>query len=699
MPQTTQQLKSKAWADVVESLIGCIYLEAGEKAAMEFLVYLGIIPEVPIGFEREPAVHIAEVNMEDDQLAADIAAAESAAAALDLTEPAGSLQAGTEAAAPAGAAEAAAAEMPAPALSLAVTVLDRALATNGNATHAVQTDSIRNALHGVAQDAAQNIASSKSNLSGPHANGVAAGETALFTNNSLGSDSMSGSQAEASRHAQDSFPTSDHQAMDISIAEQTMNDVHDAAAAAGKRNIGHPFSTIQALNSLTPPSRMPAVATQPALANGHATDHATVVLLLSSHQQLSKLATAPQTQQATAEAQQSAAANGPAGEDTSLPADSKAQQAQSSDPHALAISADDSDSDLDNVQSGYMCQSGYGANSDAEDSVLAESGSANPEEIEIAEEEVEGDILLPPSPSQAAHPMDLDPAPVRLPVTSVPAGDETTPKQARLGSDLSSGDDDDQVKMDAQAFLAMDEDSGDELQARPSRGKVRNFCCTYASMQLLSPIVQLFVVTDARRIAYICSSIPFLYATCACDSSTVHGCNTVLCVCIKAKYLRSQHLHTCGLPQSAAMHVYALQVWRPPQELIDSYSSGIEAVLGYKFQKRALLQEALTHTSWPDATQQVRGCPFCHASHFCTYSTTALNQSTNQFTFLVLFKNFYACRRSRVQARSNPGVGDQGGRCTTCFQFLGRACTCLTRQPLINQISKNQDLNRQPPAY
>ncbi len=30
-------------------------------------------------------------------------------------------------------------------------------------------------------------------------------------------------------------------------------------------------------------------------------------------------------------------------------------------------------------------------------------------------------------------------------------------------------------------------------------------------------------------------------------------------------------------------------------------------------------------------------------------------------------KNFYACRRSRVQARSNPGTGDQGGRCTTCI--------------------------------
>lgn len=55
--------------------------------------------------------------------------------------------------------------------------------------------------------------------------------------------------------------------------------------------------------------------------------------------------------------------------------------------------------------------------------------------------------------------------------------------------------------------------------------------------------------------------------------------------------------------------VLPCQVWTPPQELVDSYSSGIEKVLGYKFQKRALLQEALTHTSWPDATQQVSVLP------------------------------------------------------------------------------------------
>jgi len=505
--QTTQQLKSKAWADVVESLIGCIYLEAGEMAAMEFLVYLGIISEVPIGFEREPTVHIAEVNMEDDQLAADIAAAESAAAALDLTEPTGSLQAaapaGAEAAAPAGA-EAAVAEVPAPALSLAVTALDPAPATNGNATHAAQPDSTRSALRDVAQETAQNSASSNKNNSGPHANGAAAVETAIIRDSRKGSDSMGGSETEASKCTQDSLPAAENQAMDISDADQTMSGVHDAAAA-GPCNSGHPFTTIQALNSLTPPSRTTAVATQPGLVNGHANghangyaaDHATVIPLLSSHQQLSKLATAVPAQQTTAEAQQSALDNGPASKDTLLPTDAQAQQAQqaqSSDPHALDISVDGSDSDHDNVQSGYMIQSGYGANSDAEDSDLAESGSteqrANPEEITIAEEEVEGDILIPPSPSQSAHPMEMDPPPVGLPVTSVPAGDGKVPKQARLGSDLSSGDDDDQVKLDAQAFLAMEEDSGDEKQARPSRGKVSNFCCTHASMQLLPSSMQ-----------------------------------------------------------------------------------------------------------------------------------------------------------------------------------------------------------------
>ena len=94
-----QQLKTKAWADVVESLIGLVYLEAGENAAMEFLVYLGILPEVPCGFvEPAPtAAVVEELSLDDNQLAADIAAAEAAAAGMDLNaHPAASARPDTE---------------------------------------------------------------------------------------------------------------------------------------------------------------------------------------------------------------------------------------------------------------------------------------------------------------------------------------------------------------------------------------------------------------------------------------------------------------------------------------------------------------------------------------------------------------------------------------------------------------------------
>ena len=90
MLQSVQQLKTKAWADIVESLIGLVYLEAGENATMEFLVYLGVLPEVPCGFtERAPSPSVVEEldrGVDDAQLAADIAAAESAAAAMNLSE-------------------------------------------------------------------------------------------------------------------------------------------------------------------------------------------------------------------------------------------------------------------------------------------------------------------------------------------------------------------------------------------------------------------------------------------------------------------------------------------------------------------------------------------------------------------------------------------------------------------------------------
>ncbi len=53
----------------------------------------------------------------------------------------------------------------------------------------------------------------------------------------------------------------------------------------------------------------------------------------------------------------------------------------------------------------------------------------------------------------------------------------------------------------------------------------------------------------------------------------------------------------------------------------------------------------------------------------CAWPAKFSNSVCLSMTRRALFskKNFYACRRSRVQARSNPGTGDQGGRCTTCI--------------------------------
>ncbi len=59
-------------------------------------------------------------------------------------------------------------------------------------------------------------------------------------------------------------------------------------------------------------------------------------------------------------------------------------------------------------------------------------------------------------------------------------------------------------------------------------------------------------------------------------------------------------------------------------------------------------------------------------------------------------KNFYAFRRSRVHARSNPGTGDRGGRCAAYIFFPGKACTYLTRRQLIYQVPKNRELNCRP---
>ena len=40
----------------------------------------------------------------------------------------------------------------------------------------------------------------------------------------------------------------------------------------------------------------------------------------------------------------------------------------------------------------------------------------------------------------------------------------------------------------------------------------------------------------------------------------------------------------------------------------NGYCLGVEAILNYKFRDKSLLLEALTHTSWPDSSQQVLSC-------------------------------------------------------------------------------------------
>ena len=516
MLQTTQQLKSKAWADVVESLIGCIYLEAGENAAMEFLVYLGIIPEVPIGFEREPTVHIAEVDMDSDQLGADIAAAESAAAALDLSKQAEPAQEGAQAAAPAGAAESSgpAAEAPAASMTMHDTA---AAATSGEVGSTRSAD---------AQEAASNADGKNSNQqhsvsAEPHVNGAAGLNPVSTSISGAGISSRTDVLTQAGKVTQQSSHPAPKQPSTTSAGDQVMSTAHGVSdsAVVQSHSGGHPLSTIQALNSITPAAM--AIASRPPVAADsqavhHALDNSLAVagqqfkgngsaqqaqqaqqaqhaqqteraqqaqqaqqanLAVQQVEQAKQAQQSEQAQQASLAVQQTAQAVAQAIKQEEGTAAANLQQPQSSDPCAIVISDDDSEESHGHMQSGYVYQSGYGANSDADESDSGESESAerrnNPEEIAIAEEEVEDYIPVPDSPSPSTHPMEVDPPPVSLPVTLVTAaGDQTIPEQAILGSNPSPGEDDAQVKMDAMAFLAMEEDSGDENPAQPTRGQV-----------------------------------------------------------------------------------------------------------------------------------------------------------------------------------------------------------------------------------
>ena len=444
--QITQQLKAKAWADVVESLIGCIYLEAGENAAMEFLVYLGIIPELPSGFQREPTVQIAEANLHDGQLAADIAAAETAAAALDLAVNAEHVQ------------EAAQAAAPADVVVVSSAAQDTATAANSHATDTVQSDS-----PAVEAQAAVPKASAASDQS----NSAAAPGTACINTNER--DSSEDNQTHVMKATNSSFHTAVSDGLNGPIGDQTMNDADGVNDSVFKHSHSNGHATDQAA-----PNGVLA-ATQNGVAIGAAQSEPAGAIKQPSGNRMVK-----------AEPQNS--------DGIITDAWVAAKEAELSDPNVNVISDDEEQGPM---QSGYQCQSGYGAISDADESDSAEQ-LENPEEIQIAEEQVEGKISLPCSLTHIGEPMEVDPPLGALAVTDItaPPGDVVVHKQLSLGPEIPIGKAEHQIRMDAMDLLAMPEDSdNDQPQARPANGRVRFLLLLQCSFTF---VVCLFVELSHR---------------------------------------------------------------------------------------------------------------------------------------------------------------------------------------------------------
>jgi len=194
------------------------------------------------------------------------------------------------------------------------------------------------------------------------------------------------------------------------------------------------------------------------------------------------------------------------------------------------------------IQSGYPCQSGYG-DIDGSEYDSDQSDSANTEELGVADAEEELYIPVPPSPDRPEQPMDTDPpagatatapagaiatAPVGV-AAAAPAGATATALELPNGVDPSAshgnpaaaegkgadppadtpawgsvkikiepgldanaaaGADQNQIQMDAMAFLAVnDEESEDDLpRARPRRGQVSPLALPFLPVDNVSPL-------------------------------------------------------------------------------------------------------------------------------------------------------------------------------------------------------------------
>ena len=504
----TQQLKSKAWADIVESLIGLVYLEAGEMAAMEFLVYLGIMPEVPRGFEREkPTVDITEVDtsLEDDQLAAEIAAVETAAATMGVSDADAAapepMQAGAMTAKPAGDADVAMNN----AFESTGAAQDTDLANNAQGAAAMPTPTAAAAV------AASAIAGTLKEATDAQHTGFDPSQSADKAIAPSADSSARESDAESEMVVDDSgygHASSFQNGAPSEILHPAqhngvqLNGIHPNDVQAyslhgdGVQNCMPELSVSSANgrgNSAAVPSGSenrsgkPMSHVQPHV-NGHAgvvvkqeVDVAGVVdpnvidigdgedeLQHGSHHLLAEEPSVPQPKQET--------------------------------KHEV-------------VQSGYPSQSGYG---EIELSESEQSDAPSPEEISIAELEKELGTHLPPSRSHPVQLMDTDPpAAGTPPAAPAPAeasatapelanGDAPVPGLNRAAPTQPSGEpvkfkiepgleaggaskpDQNQIEMDAMAFLAVnDDDSEDELpQARPGRGQVSFQSFSFHGLQL-----------------------------------------------------------------------------------------------------------------------------------------------------------------------------------------------------------------------
>ena len=549
--QVTQQLKSKAWADIVESLVGLIYLEAGEMAAMEFLVYLGIISEVPRGFEREPAIQITEVNMalETDQLAADIAAVESAAAAAAVevthadsaaaapdvvqagdvvTKPAVDMAAVESAAAAVGVTHAEAAAAPeamqggdaatkpavdsAAADSTAGAVADSAAQAAADSAAEPAMDGIVEPAGHVAVEPAVDIAAESpgdADVAMPDANGhsKSAGKDIAPASENMAGGANGDSDMVVDENG-DGHITSDGQVTPPdSLHAIQPNDLQtDGVQSNGVHANGVHTNSVQpnGFEECLPELSAPA-------ANGVSASTAVrsdAQTCISEAVPASK-ALDPGNPAADAATPQ---ANGHIG----VVARQNGSVASVADPNIIDIGDGEDEKRhkgllkqahkpkqqprVEMIQSGYPCQSGYG------DSELSESDSelsdspANSEETSMTEP---GEI--PPSPTHPAQPMDTDPPAASTPLAAAPAEADATALGLASGAalvDLSgapikikiepgleaegaANPSQNQSATDAMAFLAMNGDDSDDEQPRARPRRGQVSCSPLFQLQKL----------------------------------------------------------------------------------------------------------------------------------------------------------------------------------------------------------------------